>query len=586
MILRINTMKKWVVSAKRADFNAIASEFNISPMLARIIRNRDVIGNDAVSMYLNGTINDMHDPHKLKDIDKAAGLICDAIASGKKIFIIGDYDIDGVCSSYILLKGLKSIGGMATVRLPDRIKDGYGMNSDMVDEAYKWGADMILTCDNGIAAYSETEYAKSKGLTVIVTDHHEIPYEDEGTKKRYLIPPADAVVDPKQEDCRYPFKEICGGFVAFKLMQCVFELSGKGKELIPELLMFAGFATVGDVMELKDENRIAVKYALEHMKTTSNHGMNALIDAVKADRQSLTPYSIGFILGPCINATGRLDSADRALQMFMAGSYEEAYKTAHELKALNDSRKDMTELYKKMAIDMIDGSDEYLKDRVLVVYLPDCHESLAGIIAGRIRERYYKPVFVLTGGESSVKGSGRSIENYNMYEEMNKCSDLFIKYGGHKMAAGLSISETDIGEFRRRINEYCTLTEDEMIEKAVIDIPMPIRYADMKFAKELQRLEPFGNGNPRPLFAEKALIPSDIRILGKNHNTLKLKLRSSDIKGGSIDALYFCDADEMCSRLKETESIDVLYEIGINDYMGHESVQLIIKDWKQTQNYV
>ena len=398
-------MKKWVVAAKRADFNAIAEKYNISPMLARIIRNRDVTGDDAISMYLNGTVKDMHDAGLLKDIDKAASMILSAVERGGKIFIIGDYDIDGVCSSYILKKGIAFIGGDVMVRLPDRIKDGYGMNKDMVDEALKWGADMILTCDNGIAANAEIGYAKERGLAVIVTDHHEVPFTEEDGEKRYVIPCADAVVDPKQEDCGYPYKEICGGMVAYKLMQRIFCECDRGEELLSELLMFAGFATVGDVMELKDENRIAVRFALEYMKTTKNYGMNALIDAVRIDRSSLTPYSIGFILGPCINATGRLDSAVRALDMFMSGTYEEAFKTAQELKSLNDSRKEMTELYKKQALDMIDKDASFKDDRVLIVHLPGCHESLAGIIAGRIRERFYKPVFVLTGEDDSVKGS-------------------------------------------------------------------------------------------------------------------------------------------------------------------------------------
>lgn len=572
-------MKRWVVAAKRADFNAIADKYHISPMLARIIRNRDVTGDEEINMYLNGKREDMHDPHLLKDMDKAADIISDAVRTGKKIYVIGDYDIDGVCSSYILYKGITAMGGNVRVRLPDRIADGYGMNIGMIDEAKEWGAQIILTCDNGISAYSEIVYAKDKGFTVIVTDHHEIPYEDTDEGRRYIIPPADAVVDPKQADCKYPYKEICGGMVAYKLMQCLLEPSGEYSDLICELLMFAGFATVGDVMELKNENRIAVKYALCRMRNTDNYGMNALIDAVRIDRNAMTPYTIGFVLGPCINATGRLDSADRALKMFGSDSYEEAFGMAQELRELNDSRKELTELYRKAAVDIIEGDDSYSNEKVLVIHLPDCHESLAGIIAGRIRERYYKPVFVLTGHDS-VKGSGRSIENYNMYEEMNRCCDLLDKYGGHKMAAGLSMKEENIEAFRKRMNEYCELTKEEMIEKAVIDIPMPIEYATIDFAKELSSLEPYGTGNPKALFAQKDLIPSDIHVLGKNRNVVKFYVRSGNMTGKGIEALCFGDGDEISTEIAKKDRIDILYEIGINEYMGRENVQLIIKDWK------
>lgn len=573
-------MKKWVVAAKRADFNEIAQKFNISPMLARIIRNRDVLGDEAIEMYLNGDISDMHDAHLLKDIDKAAGIINDAIDTKKKVFIIGDYDIDGICSSYILLKSITELGGVAKVRLPDRMMDGYGMNIDMVDEALEWNADIILTCDNGIAASAEVDYAIKKGLKVIVTDHHEVPYEEIEGVKRYIIPPADAVVDPKQEDCNYPFKEICGGMVAYKLIECILKARGADDKLLKELIMFAGFATVGDVMGLRDENRVALKAALERMKHTENYGMNALIDVTGVKRNSITPYTIGFVLGPCINATGRLDTADRALEMFMASSYEDALKIAIELKSFNESRKELTEKYKQEAIDIIDRDAESLTDKVLVIHLPDCHESLAGIIAGRLRERYYKPVFVLTGKEESIKGSGRSIEAYNMYEEMNKCKDLFSKYGGHKMAAGLSMNEEDIDTFRKKINDICPLTDEDMIEKEVIDIPLPIAYADMRLAKELSRLEPYGNGNPKPLFAQKDLIPYNIKAMGKNHNAVKMRLKTKENSKGSVEAVCFGDADEIIRKLKERKTIDVLYELEINSYMNEESVQLKIKDWK------
>ncbi|MCR5356726.1 MAG: single-stranded-DNA-specific exonuclease RecJ [Lachnospiraceae bacterium] len=572
-------MKKWMVAAKKADFDAIAGKFNISPMLARIIRNRDVIGDEAIGMYLNGTVKDMHDPHLLKDIDRAAGIICAAVKSGTKIFVIGDYDIDGVCSSYILLKGIKGIGGDVTVRLPDRVADGYGMNAGMVDEAIDQGAGIILTCDNGIAAYDEIKYAKDNGLTVIVTDHHEVPFEDDKGEKRFKVPPADAVVDPKQEDCLYPFSEICGGMVAYKLMQCVFELAGKGSEMLDELLMFAGFATVGDVMELKDENRIAVKFTIDKLKTTDNIGMNCLIDVTGIDRMRISPYHIGFILGPCINATGRLDSATRALDMLMASSHEEALKTAEELKSLNDSRKEMTDKFRDKAIEMIDSDESYRDNRVLVVFLPDCHESLAGIIAGRIREKYCKPSIVLTRSEDCVKGSGRSIDAYDMHEELTKCNDLFIKFGGHKMAAGLSLDEENVDELRRRLNENCKLTDEEMADKLTADIALPLEYATMDLAKEIELLEPYGVGNPKPLFAIKDIKVSDIKVFGKNRNVVKMKLSPSSGRVRA-DAVMFGDGDEIADGLKAQDTISVMYELGINEYNGSRSAQLTIRDWR------
>ena len=569
-----------MIAAKKADFNAIAAKYNISPMLARIIRNRDVTGDDAINMYLNGTVSDMHDPHLLKDIDKAAKLIAEAVSIGTKVFVIGDYDIDGVCSSYILLKGISFCGGNAVVRLPDRVKDGYGMNMSMVDEAIGQGAGLIVTCDNGIAAYDEVKYAKDNGLKVIVTDHHEVPFKEADGNRQYMIPDADAVVDPKQEACTYPYKEICGGMVAYKLMLCLFELTGRGNDIKDELLMFAGFATVGDVMELRDENRIAVRFALEQMKTTSNQGMKCLIDVKKIDRDRLSPYHIGFILGPCINATGRLDTPTRALEMFMKEDPGEALLIAGELSSLNDSRKDLTERYSKEAIDKVLNDEEHRSDRVLVVYLPECHESLAGIIAGRLRETFCKPAFVLTKTEDGVKGSGRSIDAYDMHAEMTKCSDLFVKFGGHKAAAGLSMEEDKIGELRKRLNDNCTLTEDDMVEKMTADIALPLSHATYELAGELEKLQPYGVGNPHPLFAQKDLLISDIRVFGKNRNAVKMKLSEAVPGSKKVDAICFGDGDAIEAELVNRDRISVMYELGINEYNGRRNVQLTIKDWK------
>ncbi|MCR5603632.1 MAG: single-stranded-DNA-specific exonuclease RecJ [Lachnospiraceae bacterium] len=575
-------MKNWYVANKKADFNTIALKYGISPILARIIRNRDITEDDQIDMYLNGRPEDMRDPHLMKDMDKAVSILYKAIGEGKRILIIGDYDIDGVCSSYILLKGIMEAGGTADVRLPERMTDGYGMNMGMVDEALKSGTGLIITCDNGISASEEIRYAVDKGIDVIVTDHHEVPYEETDTGKKYKLPPANAVVDPKQDDCPYLFKEICGGMVAYKLIQCLFEKAGCSdkKELLRELLMFAGFATVGDVMELRDENRIAVKYAIKEMKTTKNFGMNCLIDVQKVDRSRLSPYHIGFILGPCINATGRLDSPKRALEMFMKGNHEEALSIALELKDLNDKRKDMTDHYTKLAVDMVNGSGELSSDRVLCVYLPECHESIAGIVAGKLREAFYKPSFVLTKGGEEVKGSGRSIEAYDMHAEMIKCEDLFIKFGGHKAAAGLSMYEDKIDELRQRLNANCTLTEDDLTEKITADMRMPVEYVSLGLARELDRLEPYGNGNRKPMFAEKDLAAEDIRVFGKNRNVVKMKLKSANGGNAGADAICFGDGDRIAEELRSKDKLSIMYELSVNEYMGTERVELVLKEWK------
>ena len=578
-------MKKWVVSAKRADFNEIAEKYGISPMLARIIRNRDVIGEEAITKFLHGTPEDLYEPKRMKDMEKAVELLTQAISAGQKIRIVGDYDIDGICASYILISGLMRCGANADVRLPDRIKDGYGINETIVEEAKRDGIGCLLTCDNGIAAREQIAFAKKSGMTVIVTDHHEIPYEEAQDGRRYLLPPADAIVDPKREDCSYPFKEICGAVVAYKLVTALYEVLGISSSELKALLPFAAFATVGDVMPLLDENRIIVKYGIEEMKVTSNAGLRALIDVTKTDRARLSPYHIGFILGPCVNATGRLDNAERALRLFLSGSEDEAVTLASELKQLNDDRKEMTQHYAQLASGLAEESDK--EDQILVLYLPDCHESLAGIVAGRIKEQFYKPVFVLTRGEEGVKGSGRSIEAYSMYEEMVKCRDLFTKFGGHRMAAGLSMQEKDIGEFRRILNENASLSEEDLTEKVTIDIPMPVRYATKDFIRELELLAPYGAGNPKPLFAQKGLLVKNVQIVGKNRNAVKLKLEAPAESGeakilgmaSAVDGICFGDGEQIRKELLEKSIISIAYYPEINRYMGQESVQLIIQDY-------
>lgn len=572
-------MKKWVVAAKKADFNGIAEKYNITPMLARIIRNRDVIEDADINKFLNGTLEDLYPAGLLKDIGKAVDIIREAKKNGLKTRIVGDYDIDGVCASYILYKGFSKLGLESDVRLPDRVRDGYGLNSNIIDEAINDGVKLIVTCDNGIAARAEIEYAKNNGMTVIVTDHHEVPYEIVDDEKTYLLPCADAVIDPKQSDCTYPYKEICGAVVAYKLIESMFndmELPAEEIEgLKDELLQFAAFATVGDVMPLLDENRIIVKYGLKLMGRSTNQGINALIDVTNIDRTMLNPYHIGFILGPCVNATGRLDNATRALSLFMAEDRGSAVTIAKELKELNDSRKQMTETYSAIGMKMASSMQE---DKVLVIYIPDCHESLAGIVAGRIKEKFYKPTFVLTKGDENVKGSGRSIEAYNMYEEMTKVNDLFIKYGGHKMAAGLSIEEEKIDELRYRLNENNTLTEEQLIEKIVIDIPMPMKYASLDFVNELDRLAPYGMGNSKPLFAEKNVSVLNTFVMGKNRNALKLKLKPEGSEQ-TFDGIIFGNGDELAEEIAKKDKISVIYQPQINEYMGNKSIQVAIKEW-------
>ena len=588
-------MAKWVVSAKKADFTAIAEKFHIDPVIARIIRNRDIVGDDRIDAFLHGKVEDMHSPRLLKDAERAAQLIRDKIKSGKTLRVIGDYDIDGICATYILLSGLESCGAAVDAAIPHRIHDGYGINENMIDEAHEAGIDTIVTCDNGIAAKEQIGYAKKLGMTVIVTDHHEVPYtvREDGTRQECL-PPADAVIDPKQEQCSYPFKGICGAVIAYKLIQVLFgETPDDGKkELLKELLAFAAFATVGDVMELTDENRIIVKYGLKQIEISANAGMQALITVNGLKDKPLSAYHIGFVLGPCLNATGRLDTAYRALQMFATRDDAEAVTIAGELKELNDSRKTMTLLGTQQAVNMIEES-ALKDDKVLVIYLPDCHESLAGIIAGRVRERYHKPVFVLTGSEEGVKGSGRSIEAYHMYDKMSECRELYTKYGGHKMAAGVSMPEENVERFRTYLNEHCELSKEDFEEKIHIDVPMQMSYVTAAFVRQLSVLEPFGNGNPKPVFAQRNLRLIRGRILGKNSNVGKYTVE--DESGRLFEMMYFGNMEMWHDFLKETfgrEEYDRLYRGGdsnirihaiyypdLDAYQGRERLQMIMQDY-------
>lgn len=569
-------MEKWMIYNKKADFQKIGSEFGIDPVIARLIRNRDIQDMKEIRSYLYGTLAEIPSPWKMKDMERAVQILQKKITQKKKIRIIGDYDIDGVTATCILLKGLKRLNANVDTYIPDRVKDGYGMHEQLIDKALEDGIDTILTCDNGIAAAAEIEYAKKEGLTVIVTDHHDIPFRDTEDGRIWIIPKADAVVNPKQNDCLYPNKNICGTVVAWKLIWALYERLEIDSDEIWDFLELAAIATVGDVMDLQGENRIIVKEGLKKLSSTSFEGLKALICVNNLEGAEITAYHVGFVIGPCINASGRLDTAARSLELLLADNMEDAMKLADDLYDLNQSRKAMTEQGKEQAIQSIEENN-LGKDRVLVVYLPDCHESLAGIIAGRIREAYNKPVFVLTKGSDGVKGSGRSIEAYSMYEELVKCSDLLMQFGGHPMAAGLSMEKKNVELFRRRLNDNCTLTEQDLIPKIMIDVPMPISYLSKKLTEQLKVLEPFGKGNSKPLFAQKNLRAVGIRVFGRNRNVAKMLL--IDENGIKMDAVYFGEAQEFVDFVQAHDTISVTYYPEINVFQGRENLQVVIKNY-------
>ena len=574
-------MEKWFVAMKKADFNGIAEKYQISPIIARLMRNRDVIGDEAIDFYLNGTVEDLYDGLLMKDMDRAVDILKEKIEEGKKIRVIGDYDIDGVNATYILQQGLAGLGADVDTDIPDRIKDGYGLNQMLIDRALEDDVDTIITCDNGIAAMNEIAYGKENGMTIVVTDHHEVPYLEENGEKKYLLPPADAVVDPHRADCEYPFKGLCGAAVAYKLVEVLYRVSGKSEQevehLQERLMENVAIATIGDVMDLVGENRVFVKKGLELLKTTKNEGLHALMQCTGVDIADLNTYHIGFVIGPCINAGGRLDTAKRALELLNASNRREAVTLAADLKELNDSRKEMTEEGVEEAVRQIESSS-WKDDQVLVVYLPECHESIAGIIAGRIKERYYRPTFVLTKGETGVKGSGRSIEAYDMFAEMSRCRELFTKFGGHKLAAGLSLEEEKVEVFRKRINELADLTEEDLQMKVSIDMRLPFPYINEELIHELKILEPFGKGNGKPLFAESKLRVIQPRIFGKNRNVLKCRLE--DQQGNQMEAVYFGEVEDCLRQMEKKQIMSFTYYPSINEYMGRRTIQLTIVNYQ------
>ena len=560
---------QWMMQTKRADFTAIAENYHISPVTARIIRNRDVVETEEIERYLYGTISDLYSPDLLPDMEKAVKILKEKTESGKRIRVVGDYDIDGVCSTYILLTALKETGAFGDYRIPDRIKDGYGINEAIIQQAFEDGVDTILTCDNGIAAVEQIRIAKELGMTVIITDHHDIQKDGMGND---ILPAADAVVNPKRSDSRYPYPEICGGMVAYKLMRALYEAFGIPLKKWEEMLEFAAIATVGDVMKLQDENRIVVKEGLKRIGQTRNLGLLSLIEKNNLNPETLTAYHIGFVIGPCLNAGGRLQTAKTALKLLMAEDPVTADHLAGELKDLNEQRKDMTLKGTEEAIAQVEEC--FQDDRVLVVFLPDCHESLAG----RLREKFQKPSFVLTRSEEGVKGSGRSIEAYHMFEGLVEVKDLLTKFGGHPMAAGLSLPEEHVEEFRRRLNENARLTEEDFIRKVWIDVPMPLEYINESLIQELERLEPFGNGNEKPQFAQKDLSVRNVRVLGKNRNAVRLSLVTPG--GFAMDGMFFGEGARFAEELAGKHSIDIVYYPTVNEYNGNRTLQAIIKEYR------
>ncbi len=587
-------MERWVVLNKKADFYGIGQKFGIDPVIARLIRNRDIIEENEIEQYLYGKVDDLPSPKGMKDIEKATDILIQKIYQKKRIRIISDYDVDGVVSNYILYKGLTSCGAYVDYKIPDRVLDGYGINENLIREAFEDGVDTILTCDNGIAAYQQITYGKELGMTIVVTDHHDVPYEENENGKQHILPPADAVVNPKRPDCSYPYKTLCGAVVALKLIVNLYERFHKPANAWHEFIEFAAIATVCDVVSLTGENRVLVKEGLKRLNQTKHIGLNALISATEMDGKPISSYHLGFIIGPCINASGRLKSAEMALTLLLNQDREEALRLAIELKNLNEERKNMTVAGVEQAIKMIDGS-ELEKDKILVVYLPGCHESLAGIIAGRIREKYNKPVFVLTDSEDgALKGSGRSIEAYSMFEEMSKVKDLMTKFGGHPMAAGLTLPKENLDVFRYKLNELTTLKDSDLVAKISIDVPMPISYITEKLVEQLKILEPFGCANPKPLFAQKNFHILSARILGARRNVLKMRV--ADEQGYEMDAIYFGNLDDfqqyisshfpeneveyMYQGRKNSVTLSFTYYPDINEFRGTKTLQLIIQNYQ------
>jgi single-stranded-DNA-specific exonuclease len=586
-------MEQWMVINKGADFKGIGNKFHIDPVTARIIRNREVIGDEEIHSFLAGTLQELPDVHLMQDLDLLVELLDQKINEKAKIRIIGDYDIDGVMSSYILYRALTRCGAQVDVAIPNRITDGYGLNRNLITEALECGVDTILTCDNGIAAIEEIAYAKEAGMTVLVTDHHEIPFKDVDGERIYMRSEADAIVNPHQKTCTFPYKDLCGAGVAWAVIVALYEKNNIEQREVEDLLEFVAFATVGDIMSLTGLNRILVKEGLKRIHHTTNIGMRALVSQCGLLPEQIDTYHFGFVLGPCINAAGRLDTARRALRLFISESPEEAAEIAEELVVLNEERKEMTRQGVEEAKQLVEEGG-YEKDPVLILYLPDVHESIAGIIAGRIRECYYRPTFILTKAEDGVKGSGRSTEEYSMYEQMCKCSNLLTKFGGHPMAAGLSLPEENVELFRKQMNENCPFRAEEIVQTIHIDVPMPVDYVTNALVEEFSILAPFGKDNPKPVFADRNLKISRMWVIGKNQNVLRMTLVSE--QGRPLSAIYFGDIEAMRTYLVEqygtqevekafhgrenNMQISIVYSPKINTYKDSETLQFEIQYYR------
>ena len=583
--------EKWMLRTKKADFNEIGRKFKVDPLIARLIRNRDIVLEEDIKKYLYGNKEDMYSPYLLKDMEKAVSILEEKIKNQSKIRIVSDYDVDGVISNYVLYRGLQEIGADVDYKIPDRINDGYGINERMVMKAVEDGIDTILTCDNGIAAVNQIALAKENGLTVIITDHHDVPFIMQEGSKIEQLPKADAVINPKQKECSYPFDKICGATVAYKLIQALYEKRGLEHDFYLEYL---AIATVCDVVDLTDENRIIVKEGLKLLNATKNLGIKALIGENFKEKPELNAYHLGFIIGPCVNAAGRLEHAGEGLSLLLAKDEEEAMDKARHLKILNDERKSLTEQGVEKAIELVETTN-IKDDKVLVIYLTDCHESLAGIIAGRIREKYNKPVIVLTRSKEGVKGSGRSIDEYSMFEKLSECRDYLDKFGGHPMAAGLSLKEENIDSFRKALNDNSGLTEENFIKKVYIDIKMPFYYISEHIIHQIECLEPFGKANEKPVFAESDVKITEARILGENKNVLKLKLATD--AGGTIEGICFKNTmEELLNQIKEKYGMDevdkmferrenavrlrIIYYPSINSYKGKKTLQVTINNFE------
>lgn len=618
----MNTTEKWLVQTKKADFNRLGNVFGISPVIARLIRNRDIITEEDYKEYLGlkGDMSEKYSPFLFKDMEKAVDIIVNAINKNEKIRVIGDYDIDGICSGYILVTALEKMGADIDFDVPDRIYDGYGINERLIIKAYEDKINLIITCDNGIAAFNQVKKAKELGMKVIITDHHEVPYELKDGSKMYIVPEAEAVIDHKQEDCRYPFKELCGAGVAYKLINAMYEMCFEKKkykitkdnlcehisreEFVEEFQVFAAIATIGDLMQLCRENRTLVKNGMRNIKTVNNPGLKALIKVNGLMDKEINSYHISFVIGPCINAGGRLDTAKKAYDLFRCRNEDEALLKAEELKLINEERKNMTLEYTEKAILQVEESAELKEDAVLVVYLNDCHESIAGIIAGKLKELYYKPVFVLTDSKDGVKGSGRSVEAYSMYEELvfanaqyqklyGENNYLFQKFGGHKMAAGISLDKNKIQVLRQLLNQSENLNDDMKVRKIWIDVALPFEFISETLIEQLELLEPFGVGNEKPVFAEKCAKVNDIKIFGKNRNVIIMKVENEC--GFKMEAVYFEAEETFISNMTEKYgennvqaalhgrendiSFNIIYYPEINEYRGFKNIRVVIKKY-------